>query len=457
MNLQKRKIYFLGAVAVFIIATPVLILYSTGFRFDFKTFSLAKTGGIFVSSDPKGVDIYINNELTEKTSANIFSQGGLVSGLKQNEYAVTLKKNGYKDWGKKLAVSENLVTEARNIFLVPEKPLGKVVADNINDFVFSDSQSLIAYAAENTVNITRLVSGNTEQVIFDKKEKIGRISFLSDDYLNIESLAQNKLKKYLYNVASKEIIPLKESAGEKYIKIERAPGEKLKLIALSNQNILYVVDAGSQNEQEIIAKDVSNFEIFGTMMIYVTTAPVVIYEKDLSSGKTEQLIKSPVDNIGIASRLLRSKDGNRAIIDNKQKLYLYNNETGLFDLIASDIISAKFSPDGKKLMYQNTKEIFVYYLKDIRIQPYKNKGDLELVTRFSKPITDSEWFAYDNEHIIFAVGKLIKFTELDSRDQRNTYDIATISNTLKMRYNSYDDYLYFLDGSTFKKITLLPL
>ncbi len=455
MNLRKRKIYFLGAVAIFIIATPLLILYSTGFRFDFKTFSFAKTGGIFISSDPKGVDIYINGELAEKTSTNIFSQGGLVSGLKANKYTVVIKKNNYRDWGKKLTVNENLVTEARNIFLVPEKLREEVIADNINDFVFSDSQSMIAYAAENTVNITRLTSGNIEQVVFDKKERIGRISFLGDDYLIIESLAQNKLKKYLYNIASKEIIPLKENTGEKYIKIERAPGEKLKLIALSNQNILYVVDAGSQNEQEIIAKDVSNFEIFGTMMIYVTTAPVVLYEKDLTSGKTEQLIKAPIDGVSIASQLLRSKDGNRAIIDNKQRLYLYNNETGLFDLVASDIISAKFSPDGKKLMYQNTKEIFVYYLKDIRIQPYKNKSDMELVTRFSKPITHSEWFAYDNEHIIFAAEKLIKFTELDSRDQRNTYDIAVINNALKIKYNSYDDYLYFLDGSIFKKITLL--
>lgn len=457
MNLRKRKIYFLGAVVIFIIVTPLLILYSTGFRFNFKTFSFAKTGGIFISSDPKGVDVYVNGELAEKTSTSIFSQGGLVSGLKPNEYTVTVKKDGYRDWVKKLAVSENLVTEARNIFLVPEKPREEAVAGNINDFVFSDSQSLLAYAVENIVNITHLASGNTEQVIFDKKEKIGRIGFLSDDYLIIESLAQNKLKKYLYNIASKETMPLKENAGEKYTKIERAPGDQLKLIALSNQNILYVVDAGSQNEQEIIAKDVSNFEIFGTMMIYVTTAPVIVYEKDLSSGKTEQLIKSPIDNVGITSQLLRSKDGNRAIIDNKQKLYFYNNETGMFDLIASDIISAKFSPDGKKLMYQNQKEMFVYYLKNIRIQPYKNKGDMEFITRFSKPITNSEWFAYDNEHIIFTAEKLIKFTELDGRDQRNTYDIATVNNALKIKYNSYNDYLYFLDGSTLKKITMLTL
>ena len=106
-------------------------------------------------------------------------------------------------------------------------------------------------------------------------------------------------------------------------------------------------------------------------------------------------------------------------------------------------------------MYQNAKEIFIYYLKDIRIQPYKNRGDIEFITRFSKSITHSEWFAYDNEHIIFAVDKLIKFTELDSRDQRNIYDIIGVKDALKIKYNSYDDYLYYLDGLTLKRLTLL--
>lgn len=455
MNLRKRKIYFISAVLIFIIATPLLILYSFGLRFDFKSFSVTKTGGIFVSSYPKGMEIYINDKLFKTTGSNIFSQGGLITGLNPGEYAITLKKNEYRNWVKKLPVNANLVTEARNIFLVPNKLRDEIISKEVKDFVLSDSQSILAYATKNTVNILRLSSQKNDQFAFDQKEQIGLISFMGDEYLLIENLYQNKLKKYIYDIASKEITPLKENTNEKYVKIERLPGDQLKLAALSDQNILYAIDANSQNEQEIIAKDVSNFKIFGSKMIYITTAPIILYEKDLTLGSTEQLIKSPINDAGIASMLLRSKDGNRAIIDNQKKLLLYNNETESLDIISSNIVNAIFSPDGKKIMYQNSKELFVYYLKDIRIQPYKNRGDEEFITRFSKPITNSEWYSYDNEHIIFTTDKFIKFTELDGRDQRNTYDINEIRNALKIKYNSYDDYLYFLDGSTLKKMTLL--
>lgn len=455
MTSRKRKIYFIAAIFIFIAATPLLILYSSGYRFDFQSFTVAKTGGIFISSYPKGVDIYINDKLSKTTGSNIFSQGGLVDGLKPGEYTVAIKKNDYKDWVKKMTVNASLVTEARNIFLVPNALKDETISEGVNDFILSDSNSIIAYAAKNTVNVLQIPSKKNDQFTFDLKERIGRISFLGEEYLLIENLYQNKLKKYIYDIATKESAPLKESANEKYVKIERLPGDQLKLAALSDQNILYAIDAHSQNEQEIIAKDVGNFEIFGSAMIYTTIAPIIAYEKDLPSGNTRQLIKSPINNISMVSTILRSKDGNRAIIDNKQRLLIYNGETESFNFVSSDIAGAKFSPDGKKIMYRNSKEIFVYYLKDVRIQPYRNRGDIEFITRFSKPIADCEWYNYDNEHIIFTADKFIKFTELDGRNQRNTYDIAEARNALKIKYNSYDDYLYFLDGTALKRLTLI--
>ena len=200
----------------------------------------------------------------------------------------------------------------------------------------------------------------------------------------------------------------------------------------------------------------SNFEIFDSMLIYATTKPTIVYEKNLASGETEQLIKTPLNGeIGLGSKILRSRDGNRALIDNKRTLYIYNHETQTFDRLADSMVSVSFSPDGKKLIYQNTNEIYVYYLKDIRIQPYRVRGDKELITRFSKPIVNIEWFAYDNEHILFTVDKMLKLTELDGRDQRNTYDIAAVENPSRLVYNSTDDYIYLLDGHSLERTALL--
>ena len=48
-----------------------------------------------------------------------------------------------------------------------------------------------------------------------------------------------------------------------------------------------------------------------------------------------------------------------------------------------------------------------------------------------------------------------KLIELDNRERRNAYDITEAKEPMKIKYNNYDDYIYFLDGSELKKITLL--
>lgn len=456
MTPRKRKIYFLTAVTLFILAAPLLIFYSSGYRVDLKSLVLIRTGGIFINTYPKGVKIYIDDKLAKESSSGIFSQGSLISGLRQGEHAVTIKKNGYREWAKKLLVNANLVTESRNIFLAPDNVKDQLITDGVNDFAFSDSQTKLAYATKDAIYISKFPFEKLEQIALEKDEHPGKILFMGDDYLLIESLLSNKLRKYLYDAGTGEIITLKENIEEEYIKIRYLPDEKVKLAALSSQNILYNIDISSQNEPNIIAKDVSNFEIFGSMLIYTTTEPTIVYEKDLDSDKTEQLIKTPLDkNIGLGSKIMRSRDGHRALIDNKRALYLYNDETRVFEHLADNTINVSFSPDGKKLMYQNNNEIYVYYLKDIRIQPYKNRGDKELITRFSKPILNIAWFSYDNEHIVFSADKIIKLTELDGRGQRNTYDIIGAENSSRIIYNTANDYIYFLDGTALKRVTLL--
>ena len=456
MTPRKRKIYFWTAVVAFALGTPFLILYSSGWRVNFQNFTLIKTGGIFINTFPKGVKIYINDKLKKETSAGIFSQGALISGLKQGEYAAMVKKNGYKEWVKKLTVNANLVTEARNIFLVPDEIKKETVAENMNDFAFSDSQTRLAYATKDAIYISRFPFEKFEQIALEKNEQPGKIFFMGDDHLLVETLLNNKLKKYLYDAGAGEMIPLKEDIEEEYLKIRYLPDEKIRLAALSNQNTLYNIDISSQNEPNIIAKDVSNFEIFGAMMIYATNEPTIVYEKNLTTGETEQLIKTPLmSDLGLGSKILRSRDGNRALIDDKRALYIYNHETRTFDRLADTATGVSFSPDGKKLMYQNANEIYVYYLKDIKIQPYKNRGDKELITRFSKPIVNIEWFAYDNEHILFTVNETLKLTELDGRDQRNTYDIVEVKKPSRITYNATDDYIYFLDERALKRTTLL--
>lgn len=444
--------------AVFLIASPAVIVYSQGYALDLKTFSLAKTGGIFVATTPKGVLVHINDRLTATTSALPLTQGKLISRLLPGDYAVKIGKGGYLTWDKKLKVEPQLVTEARNIFLIPEERKVQTIETEVNDMIMSDSNTAIAYIKENGIAILDVASPKIIPLAAEDGERIGKVRFGADeDYLIIESLQKNKSRKYLFNIASRERTEIVEDEVERYVKIRQYGKGEPKIIALSTANTLYAVDLRSPHEKTVIADNIVNFEMFGNKAVYATTAPTILYEKDLLSGKTDQIIETPLEDFDGNSRIIRSTAGHIAIIDSDNALYLYDGDQLAFKRIADDVIAAAFSDDNKKLAWHNKNEIHVYYLKDVVIQPKKKVGDTELITRLSRPITGITWFSYDNEHIFFTAEKKIQFIELDGRDHRNVYDIADAAQALRVSYSSYDDHLYFLDGALLKKVSLFKI
>lgn len=458
MTLKQRRIYIVIFILIFFIAAPSVSFYSLGYRLDFKNFKLVKTGGIFINADPKGVDIYIDGKLKKRTSTMPFAQGKLISGLLPGRYLLEVKKENHSNWRKNLEVFSNLVSEARNIFLPISDPEPEAISENTVDFALSPSHALIVYALQNKIILAEALDKEKSGISFaiPPDEKIVKMNFSPDEkYIFIETTLKSKSSYYVINIDSSEIDKIFENTREKYIKISWHPNDSNKLIALTNKNMLYALNIKIQNEKVGLAENVSNFEIFGDLMIYSTLAPIIFYEKNLKSNITNQLIKIPIDYFDFSSKMFRSKGGELSILNNKKELLVYDYENQKFIPIANNINLAIFAPDGKKMLFQNPNEIYVYYLRDIRIQPYKNAGEIELITRFSKPIANSTWLEYDNEHIIFSVDNKIKLVELDGRDIRNIYDLAEVKKPEKIQYNNYDDYIYFLDTQTFKKITLL--
>ncbi|MEK7487704.1 MAG: hypothetical protein AAB598_00045, partial [Patescibacteria group bacterium] len=92
MTVLCRKLYFYLLLAVFLMVSPAVIAYSQGYTIDLKTFSLVKTGGVFISTTPKGVIIRVNNKLAATTSSLPLTQGKLIARLLPNEYMVAIEK-----------------------------------------------------------------------------------------------------------------------------------------------------------------------------------------------------------------------------------------------------------------------------------------------------------------------------------------------------------------------------
>jgi hypothetical protein len=123
MNKKTRTIIFLFCFILFAIGGPSVILYSQGYRININAKEgekiLTSTGGIFVKTLPKQVDVYLNGKLAEKTDFLFGSV--LLENLLPGKYDVEISKEGYATWKKTLIVKEREVTEAKGIVLFPSE------------------------------------------------------------------------------------------------------------------------------------------------------------------------------------------------------------------------------------------------------------------------------------------------------------------------------------------------
>ena len=72
MTLPFRRIVYIAFIIIFLIITPIIILYTAGYRYNFQKHRIQKTGILILKSNPAGASIYLNGELKkEKTQARI--------------------------------------------------------------------------------------------------------------------------------------------------------------------------------------------------------------------------------------------------------------------------------------------------------------------------------------------------------------------------------------------------
>lgn len=116
---QARRTFFMRVLfIVFFLAVPILFLYATGYRFSGFS-ELVKTGGIYVSVERSGTEIYINDELVRETGT--FRRAFFMQDLEPGTYLVEVRKEDYHPWQKVLPVRAHFVTEAE-AFNIPTKP-----------------------------------------------------------------------------------------------------------------------------------------------------------------------------------------------------------------------------------------------------------------------------------------------------------------------------------------------
>lgn len=137
--------YILAGIAFLVVATYA-ILFATGYKFDWQSHSLKKTGFILIESYPKGAKVTLaGRNIIKATPVTI-------KRLLPGQYLTEINKDGYRSWRATIEVKPGLVTEKRNLLLTWEKlePV-TLLAKKINLFSVSPDYGKLALVANKEI------------------------------------------------------------------------------------------------------------------------------------------------------------------------------------------------------------------------------------------------------------------------------------------------------------------
>jgi hypothetical protein len=465
MSKKIRTILFILIAALFLLTTPLIILYSQGYRFDFDNRRVVQTGAFSFKVWPRPALIFIDGRLSKKTDF-IFGTA-YIENLLPKKYTVEIKKEGYLTWEKTLEIRENWATENKNIFLIPEDPQFNLSEKEVENFFLSPNgkKSILKKDGEEGWTLTILDLRNNisspllrEKDLSEKKEKIKFIDLKwSPDSKKILLKIGAKEERYFVIEIDEvsNLYPL-DFLGEEAANVTFLPGSSQRILfsrSLEKKNNLFSADYKAGEISGPILNAFLAFEVFDNSLFWLEDKGF-LNQSDFSGNKIRQLNREAL-SLNLDSRYqLFPLAEDKIFLKERDKFYLFNQGGQLLEKISDGVREAKISADSKKIVYSTDNEIWILFLEKIEEQPQKAKGEKLFLARFSEKIGDLFWLT--SHYLIFSAEDRIKITEIDDRDRINTYDLFGFENQ-KIFWNKYDKRLYILSqGNLFSSEKLLP-
>src|SRR3989344_3395205 len=276
----KRKFLFWLSVVIFLAMIPVVILYALGYRLD-DNWRLQKTGGIYITTDVPGSEIFLDGELERRT--NLLQNGIFIDNLSPGNYEIAVLNQKYLPVQKKLNVASQLVTEARAL-LVPAQTNARILFQGKFSNIFSSTEDPLFVLGEekNSEKIIRWYLPEREEFLTDT----GALLKYKNDFEIIRWLSGGAILKIdgaaarvRFNIGAKTVTrialgdegvakteeevkeALERIDNSDFIKVSYAPEEKILRASWIGKTIRPYYFS---SDEEILLenKEIRNFELY---------------------------------------------------------------------------------------------------------------------------------------------------------------------------------------------------
>lgn len=418
MRKAKRRILFYSLAFVFIIMAPFALIYAIGYSLDIKTLSFVSTGGIFVKANQTGIRIFIDNK--EQRSTSIFTSGALMTGLYPGTYAVRIEKDGFRPWERKIIVHRQVVSEYRNIFLLPQTtPLvSKNEVTRIGSFRYHISTNgtymALLYDFGNTMTIER----TSDHAILMRKTFASEFPFDSVEWITDTTLSFNGRRGGTERsvivisdtgAVHETVIRIPKSGSYKAIKnVFSSPTDPLLFFVVAQDGDLTLYNSVQKTHTPVLSQVVYATVSDGTILFINTKG---FFATADMAGKNITTIERPGFFLNGVFQSFRSPIGDVIILDGVGGVFFFEKSSQKIRPITGGIRSVSFDANGRVALLEGDVSITLLFLIPESDAPFRPAlSRVPVVENIRESIKSS--VVYGKRYVLFSTEKGIFGAEI---------------------------------------------
>jgi len=418
MNIKKRRILYSFFLAIFFTIAPILILYTSGYRYDFEYNRIIETGSLVVRTDPEQATITMDGNLMNQKSPAI------INTILPGEINLLVEKDGYIPWEKEITIYPKVSAFQEDIKLYPKKDPIKISEDVVDRYWINGKQNKIAYLTKNSeLKIFDLSNNKISNIQNPGKNKITQFEWSETDDRFFYGISKNKSTEYVIvnSNDTSQALDINEFFNKKIISMQWDPYGSNSLYTLSEEGI-YKINYLSKTSRLVKQGVISDFLAEKDRIIIIQKAQDKankISWIDPSDTEITHIIQT--ENIFDGAKILKSNSSKISILNP------YNQTLVVIDPAIKKIsqdkegetvvnaISAIWSKDGRTIVY--TDGFGIYRMAFIiPISVIAEKTTSTLLLRYSEPIKEIAWA--DNEsRILYNLKKSVRIVDAYSKSK----------------------------------------
>lgn len=432
MNLRVRKLILLGFGLLFLIAVPLVILTTSGYRYNWKKGVLEKTGIIKFVSKPTGARVWLDGQLLSRTTP--MSEFRLLP----EDYDIRIEKEGYFEWKKTLEVKSGQTTFTEDVYLIRRSSPQPVTDLDWLAGQWSPDGRRLAIIRQGTGGQELAVIGptGTEEALLARLapelyKNIGLTWSPDGRYLLLQAdLTESPELRELtvYPLPPTEIKPIRLTAAAdgKRTAPARWSGDGQSVTALVGHEVrLFPVFEESENQAAIPGAANSTDAVLLTDDRLLVTRQAGERPQLQAISTDGSQLPQPLTNLPEGQWQIASSEGDYLLLADYRRgqavLYRHSDQQLFGPWNGTRGAWERTGGNGRLLLW-NDFEISVWN---------PDSGTRAVVTRLSSPIDECLW-GPSGRNIVFAAGQTISVAELDSRDGRNIYELSRLSRLMAL-------------------------